>query len=117
MKKFYIFFSFFIIGATLFAQDADSLALAKQDSPANLKNSNEIRDFRIYPNPVVDGKLYINTFYNTEKSIQIFDILGKQVFATTLKTRELDLSKLHPGVYILKALEAGRTATRKLVIK
>ena len=80
-------------------------------------NRNEILNFSIYPNPLTSGKLYINTNSNSEKYIQIFDVLGKQVFKTTLKGRELDLTKLTAGIYILKVLEEGKTATRKLVIK
>ncbi len=80
-------------------------------------NSNEILNFSIYPNPLTSGKLYVNSNNNTEKQIQIFDVLGKQVFKTTLKGRELNLSKLTAGIYILKVLEDGKTATRKLVIK
>lgn len=80
-------------------------------------NRNEILNFSIYPNPLTSGKLYINTNNNSEKYIQIFDVLGKQVFKTTLKGRELNLNKLTAGIYILKVLEEGKTATRKLVIK
>ena len=80
-------------------------------------NRNEILNFSIYPNPLTSGKLYINTNNNSEKHIQIFDVLGKQVFKTTLKGRELNLTKLTAGIYILKVLEEGKTATRKLVIK
>lgn len=80
-------------------------------------NRSEILNFSIYPNPLTSGKLYINTNSNSEKNIQIFDVLGKKVFESNLKGRELDLTKLTAGIYILKVLEEGKTATRKLVIK
>ncbi|HHC79756.1 MAG TPA: T9SS type A sorting domain-containing protein, partial [Flavobacteriia bacterium] len=70
-----------------------------------------------YPNPVTNGILTINTFSNADKKIQIFDILGKQVISTNLRGKELNVSKLNSGIYILKILEEGKTATRKLVIK
>ena len=117
MKKFYLILIAFIFGISLQAQEKDTVDSSNKLQSKQDINSKEIRDFRIYPNPVVNGKLFIATFYNAEKSIQIFDILGKQVIATKIKEKELDLSKLHPGVYILKAFEKGRTATRKLVIK
>lgn len=80
-------------------------------------NRSEILNFSIYPNPLTSGKLFINTNSNSEKNIQIFDVLGKKVFESNLKGRELDLTKLTAGIYILKVLEEGKTATRKLVIK
>jgi len=78
---------------------------------------NDIPGFIMYPNPVTNGRLTINTFSNANKEIQIFDILGKRILSTNLKGRELNVSKLNSGIYILKILEEGKTATRKLVIK
>jgi hypothetical protein len=78
---------------------------------------NNIPDFSIFPNPVTKNKLFINSLNSSDKEIRIFDILGKEVLSTTLKGRELNLTKLSPGIYILKALQEGKTATRKLVIK
>ena len=76
-----------------------------------------INGFNLYPNPVTNGKLFINTLSNADKEIQIYNILGKQVLSTKLKGRELNVSKLSSGIYILKILEEGKTATRKMVIK
>lgn len=78
---------------------------------------NDIDGFSLYPNPVTNGKLMINTINNGTKEIQIFNILGKSVISTNLKGKELNVSKLHAGMYILKIQENGKTATRKLVIK
>jgi len=78
---------------------------------------NDIPGFNMYPNPVTDGVLTISTFSNADKEIQIFDILGKRILSTTLKGKELNVSTINSGIYILKILEEGKTATRKLVIK
>ncbi len=78
---------------------------------------NAIPGFNMYPNPVTNGRLTISTISNADKEIQIYNILGKQVLSTKLKGRELNVSKLSSGIYILKILEEGKTATRKLVIK
>jgi hypothetical protein len=80
-------------------------------------NSDAIKGFNLYPNPVTNGRLFINTLSNSEKKIQIFDVLGKKVLSTNLKGREINVSKLQSGVYIIKIIEEGKTATRKLVIK
>ena len=78
---------------------------------------NSIKGFSVFPNPVTNGKVWINTFNNATKNVQIFDILGKQVININLHGKELNLSKLNSGIYILKVFEEGKTATRKLVIK
>lgn len=80
-------------------------------------NRNEIEEFSIYPNPVSDGVLRINTLENLEKTIQIFDILGKKVLSRTTKSEHISIATLNSGIYILKVTEKGKTATRKLVIK
>jgi len=77
----------------------------------------DISGFSMYPNPVVDGLLKINTFENAEKTIQIFDVLGKQVLSRTTKNKHISVATLDSGIYILKVTELGKTATRKLVIK
>lgn len=77
---------------------------------------NSIAGLQVYPNPVVDGKLYINTTANASKEVVIFDVLGKQV-VKTITDNAVNVSKLNAGVYIVKVTEEGNTATRKLVIK
>ncbi|MEZ4793432.1 MAG: T9SS type A sorting domain-containing protein [Gelidibacter sp.] len=76
-----------------------------------------IEDFSIYPNPVSNGKIYITTKQNLTKEIEIFDVLGKKIYATSLFGKELNISKLTPGIYILKIRENNNSATRKLVVK
>lgn len=77
---------------------------------------NQIAGLNIYPNPVTNGKFFISTDANAEKSVVIFDVLGKQVVKTTA-TESVNVSNLNAGVYIVKITEEGKTATRKLIIK
>lgn len=77
---------------------------------------NAISGLSIYPNPVVNGTLYINTDVNSTKSVVIYDIVGKQVLKTTT-TNAVNVSNLNGGVYVVKITEDGKTATRKLVIR
>lgn len=77
---------------------------------------NQIAGLNIYPNPVTNGKFFISTDANSEKSVAIFDVLGKQVLKTTA-TESVNVSNLNAGVYIVKITEEGKTATRKLIIK
>ncbi|MBF6608228.1 MAG: T9SS type A sorting domain-containing protein, partial [Flavobacterium sp.] len=70
-----------------------------------------------YPNPVSEGKIFITSKTAMTKGITIFDVLGKEVLQTSLTSKELNVSSLSPGVYIIKIREGEITATRKLIIR
>ncbi|HEX8269971.1 MAG TPA: T9SS type A sorting domain-containing protein [Flavobacterium sp.] len=78
---------------------------------------NNIAGLSVYPNPVVDGKLFITSSSNESKSVVVYDILGKQVVNTIVTDQAVNVSNLKGGVYIVKITENGNTATRKLIIK
>ena len=82
-----------------------------------VKKTQEIKGFELYPNPVSDGIIRINTFKNAERTVDIYDVLGKLVFFKTTKKNLIDVSTLKSGVYIIKVYEQGSSATRKLIIK
>lgn len=77
----------------------------------------EIDGFKLYPNPVTNGKVYISTVKNDPKKILIFDVLGTKVLETTILGKELNLSNLDAGVYVLRVYESNKVATRKLIVK
>ncbi|MBK0371078.1 T9SS type A sorting domain-containing protein [Flavobacterium agrisoli] len=76
-----------------------------------------IEGLSVYPNPVTNGKVYISSKNDLEKEITIFDVLGKMVLHTQISSKELNLSSLPPGVYIIKINEQNATATRKLIVR
>ncbi len=86
-------------------------------SQENAKSSADIDGFKLYPNPVTQGKVFIETTLNSPKKILVFDVLGTQVLETTILGTELNLSDLAKGVYILRVFEKDKVATRKLIIK
>lgn len=77
----------------------------------------DIAGFKLYPNPVTSGKIFISTAQNAPKKIFVFDVLGTKVLETTILGEELNVSHLEKGVYILRVLEKDKVATRKLIIK
>ena len=85
-----------------------------QDSP---KTHGDIDGFSIYPNPVTNGKVYITTKANAPKKIMVFDVFGARIMETTILGKELNLSRLDAGVYLLRVFEADKVATRKLIVK
>lgn len=70
-----------------------------------------------YPNPVSTGKIFITSKSSLDKEIVVFDVLGKKVLQATIASKELNISTLSPGVYIIKIREGEATATRKLIVK
>lgn len=80
-------------------------------------NQNSIAGLRIYPNPVSNGTLFIETAANAEKTVTVYDVLGKKVLSATTSDSAVNVNSLHTGVYIVNITEEGKTASRKLVIK
>ena len=83
----------------------------------NGQKNNTIKGLTIFPNPVSNGKLYISSIKNLPKHIEIFDVLGKQVYVSTFFGNVIDISRLKASVYIIKITENNTTVTRKLVVK
>jgi hypothetical protein len=79
--------------------------------------SNEITGLRVYPNPVSNGTLFIETAENAEKTVTVFDVLGKKVLSTSTNDNAINVGSLNAGVYIIQITEEGKTASRKLVIR
>ena len=84
-----------------------------QDAPAK----GDIDGFKLYPNPVTDGKVYVSTTENAPKQIIIYDVLGIQVLETKIAGKELLLNDLDAGVYIMRVYQNNKVATRKLIVK
>jgi hypothetical protein len=95
-----------------------ALGVAKAQEPRNASPA-VIENLNFYPNPVTNGKIYITSKNISSKEITIYDVLGKLVLQTTLNTnsKEVNVSALNSGVYIIKIKEGDATATRKLIVK
>lgn len=76
-----------------------------------------INGLTMYPNPVSGNTLYLTSTANATMSVQIFDLLGKEVLKATVVNNAVNVSGLNAGVYMVKVTEEGKTATRKLVIQ
>ncbi|MEM9866541.1 MAG: T9SS type A sorting domain-containing protein [Bacteroidota bacterium] len=86
-------------------------------SQESVKSNADIDGLKLFPNPVTQSKVFIETTTNAPKEIAIFDVLGTQVLQTTIIGRELNISRLDKGMYIIRILENNKVATRKLIIK
>ncbi|WP_366518003.1 T9SS type A sorting domain-containing protein, partial [uncultured Flavobacterium sp.] len=94
-------------------------ASAQENKPQQPNKTQEttIEGLSFYPNPVSNGKVYITSKSSLAKEVTIFDILGKVVLQSTINTKELNVSSLSPGIYMIKIKEGDATATRKLIIR
>ncbi|PHK34988.1 secretion protein, partial [Nostoc linckia z16] len=71
----------------------------------------------IYPNPVSTGRIFITSKSSLNKDVEIYDVLGKKILQASISAKELNITSLTPGVYIIKVKEGDASATRKLIVK
>jgi hypothetical protein len=79
-------------------------------------NKNTILGLQIYPNPA-KSILNITSKNNEVKYVEVYNILGKVVLNARSTNTPINISNLDKGVYMVKIIEEGKTATRKLVIE
>ena len=112
MKKFYIL-SLLLVSFLLFTPRL----IAPNTALPAFTTEKPIEGLSIYPNPVVGSKVYITSNKNQTKEVEIYNVLGKKVLIARVTGKELDVSELTPGIYILKIKEGVTQATRKLVVR
>jgi hypothetical protein len=94
--------------------------VARSLAELNVLSSNSfdnINGLSMYPNPLSGNTLYLTSTANAAMSIEIYDLLGKEVLKANVTNNAVNVSMLTAGVYVVKVTEEGKTATRKLVIQ
>lgn len=91
------------------------IAVSAQEKPPGHRQ--EQVEFKLNPNPVYDGVVYIETNLTGPKTIRIYDLFGKTVLEKRIDTEKLHLGSLVPGVYMVQLRQNGNLATKKLVIR
>lgn len=83
-------------------------------SSLNVEDFN-INTFKIYPNPVKGNLLTIEVGQNTR--FEIYDILGKKILDgnVTPTNKDVSVSRLNKGVYIIKLETANGSISKKLI--
>lgn len=95
-------------------------AVAQENRQTFAAGKEPIEGLTIYPNPAKADRIYITTAKPAmTKDIEIFDMLLKKVMQTTLSggNKELNISNLTRGIYMIKIKEGDAAATRKLVVE
>ena len=94
----------------------------------NIEEVGERITFGIYPNPVnFDKKINIvfdiNKVNENENKIEIYNVSGQKVLATSITNslgfynKEINLSSLNSGIYMLKFTSGNYQKTKKIVIQ
>ena len=109
--------NYFYITCFVFLFSLSSLAQENKDGATSRLQEQPLDNLTVYPNPVSGDKIYITAKSTGAKDIEIFDVLGKKVMQTTVSNKELNVTALTPGMYIIKITEGEQRATRKLIIK
>jgi hypothetical protein len=109
--------NYFYITLLLAVFFTTSASAQENKQPPITQENASIEGLNLYPNPVTNGKVYITSKNDLEKEIIIFDVLGKKVLQTIINTKELNISNLSPGVYIIKITEENATSSRKLIVR
>ncbi len=84
-------------------------------SPTFSTTSFDVFGFTYYPNPVVN-ELHLSSLSNIDEVI-MFDIRGKQVFATQPRAtnHSLNMSELQTGIYLMSVTIEGKKETFKVI--
>jgi len=98
-----------------------SLAAAAQEGKASVSGGKEpIEGLNIYPNPAKADRIYITTSKpGVSKEVEIFNISGRKVMQLTLNVgaKEINISNLATGIYMIKIKEGDNFTVRKLVVE
>ena len=99
--------------AQLMANDALQYFLPSFLSVGKIENKSAMK---IYPNPTNIGQVTIDSAENGYISVQVYDVLGKQVKKETLTSKVFSVLDLTPGLYIMQINQNGFFTTKKLLI-
>jgi beta-glucanase (GH16 family) len=71
--------------------------------------------FTIYPSPAQNQLNIVSSEDITGGIIRIYDVIGKQVMSARAASRQVDVSRLAPGVYTLVYTKNGNTITKRFM--
>ncbi|GAA4280944.1 hypothetical protein GCM10022260_13650 [Gaetbulibacter aestuarii] len=80
---------------------------------------NQIESFKLYPNPVTNGVVYIQS--SSGYLVDVYNIIGQKVISTTFepsnKIKKLNLSALQSGLYLLQLSDGEKVSVKKLIVR
>src|SRR5690606_33617659 len=96
-----------------------SLVVTGIDNTLNVDSKIYNDSVSVSPNPTSDFLYFISSESNISiDKVEIYDTIGKRVFASELNNNSIDISNLTPGVYMVKIYsEDGGYVTKKIIKK
>ncbi len=85
------------------------------EAPLSVLDQEALNNVGFYPNPA-SGRLNFSKI-KAINSVTIYSLSGKQVFASNIVTKSMDVSMLNPGVYFIKVKAEGKEISKKLIIQ
>jgi hypothetical protein len=95
-------------------------ASAQENKNTAAAGKEPIEGLNIYPNPAKADRVYITTSKpSISKEVEIYDIRGVKIMQVTLNggAKEINISTLNRGLYMIKVKEGDANTTRKLVVE
>lgn len=80
------------------------------------KKSSASLKFSIFPNPLKDQRLFIESNGSTEKHIQIYNVLGEKKFEMHTYENAIILDRLETGIYLFYLKQGEQKGYKRLVI-
>jgi hypothetical protein len=78
------------------------------------------KDFKsllLYPNPVKNGVLNINSSIDSDINVTLFDLTGKSILNSSIFNNQVDVKSVKSGIYFAK-IRSGKTETvQKIIIE
>ncbi|MCF8322501.1 MAG: T9SS type A sorting domain-containing protein [Flavobacterium sp.] len=78
---------------------------------------NNFKSVLIYPNPVKNGVLNINSSLDSNINITLFDITGKAVLSSGSINNQIDVKSVRSGVYFAKIRSGKTESVQKIIIE
>ena len=77
-------------------------------------DKNNLENFKVYPNPT-SNKLNLNS-NKTIKKVSLFNIVGEKILSFNSNQKQINISNLSKGIYILRIqFEDHKSAVRKII--
>jgi len=78
-------------------------------------NNFDSTSIKIYPNPVSNGMLTVESSTTADLEVQLFNMLGQRVL-TSKALGSINVSDLNTGVYLVRVIQGASFITKKIVI-
>ena len=78
-------------------------------------NEFDLNSIKFHPNPA-NKFINFSSLLNSNVSVVIYDMLGKEVLRSEHVQSQLDISVLKPGMYLLNFIQGINTQTKKLLV-